>query len=50
MTTFMCEKNQYPLHDLLEFSRRANVRVIIRNYARITPGGIIFTGVDDEKI
>ena len=50
MTTFCCNKNDFPIHDLLEFSRRAGVRVIIRGYARITPGGIIFTGVDDEKI
>jgi hypothetical protein len=50
MTTFICEKNQYPIHDLLDFSRRAGVRVIIRGYARITPGGIIFTGGTDEKI
>jgi hypothetical protein len=50
MTTFICNKNDYTVHELLDFSRRAGVRVIIRGYARITPGGIIFMGVDDEKI
>lgn len=49
MITFMCNKGDYKIHDLLEFSRRANVRVIIRGYARITPGGILFTGGTDEK-
>ena len=49
MITFVCNKQDYTVHELLDFSRRANVRVIVRGYARITPDGIIFTGGDDDN-
>ena len=42
MITFICNRDDYPLSALIDFSGRAGVRVVVRGYAIIESGEVAY--------
>lgn len=40
--TFLCDRYQYPINELVEFSINCNTRVIVRGYCEISRGKITY--------
>ena len=48
VTTFMCDRYDYPEEALKQFSLQNNLRVIIRGYAEIKNGEMSYFDINDR--